>query len=218
MSDPGQQPPPSPGAAPSPGFPTPPPAPASGFPPPAAGAPFAPPPPGAATPLSSAISGGDPKVALVGANRASGILLLVGALVLLVGSALPWAGIDAEFGGQLALDETTASGWSTLDGEVGDGPIFLVLALVLAVFGVLALRGVVNLGTKIPAIVVGSLAVLFAVVEFGAIASDNEDFNEIVGSLGPQDPLTYEYGLFVLLVGAVLGLVGAIMLRRRPKA
>jgi hypothetical protein len=138
------------------------------------------------------------------------MLALLGSAIVIVGTFLPWGGLDSSIASDLGLDET-ASGWSTLDGETGDGPLFLVLGLAIGVFGLLALRGTVNLGTKIAAIITGAVTVFFVLAEFGSIASDNDDLNV----LGFDDPLSYEFGLFVLALGAVVGLVGSCLYRRR---
>lgn len=184
----------------------PPPPPASGFAPP-------PPPPGAAAPPPFLGSpGGDERAARASANRVPGLVVIAGAVLLLVATFLPWAGLADGAADDLGFDGT-ASGWSTFDDEVGDGPIFAVFAVGLVVLGGLAAQGTVNLGTKIATLAVAALALLLAVAEWANIAADNADLED----LGVDAPFSYGVGLWLLILGAAVALIGAILVRRRPR-
>lgn len=217
MSDPGSQPPPPPGGG------TPPPPPPAATPPPPAAAP---PPPGAApappggyaqpspgyppTPGYGVpgASGSADRSALAARNRMPGIIALVGAIVLAIATALPWATFSGDLSDIPGLSGDTITGWSTSEGDTGDGPIFVVLAIAIAVMAVLALRGIVNLGTKIATIVVAAIALLIGFAEFG----DVSDANDIVKPFGFE--FTYGAGLWLLLLGAALGIVGGALFKR----
>jgi hypothetical protein len=128
-------------------------------------------------------------------------MLLAGAVLVIVGSFLPWAKVIAVF-----LGEVTVNG---VDG--GDGYFAIGLSVPLIVF---ALRKLSS-GARVPtgwALTISVILVGFSVLELGDASnkitkanSDAEGFGHV--SIGA--------GLWVLLAGAVLALVGTIMARRR---
>jgi hypothetical protein len=147
--------------------------------------------------------------ALAARNRLSGLLAVIGGAVVILGSFLPWASLSGDDTDVITgMDSSTITGWTTIEGETGDGPIFLVLGLAVAIMAILALRGIVNLGTKIATIVVASISLLISLAEFG----DVSDANDIVKPFGFE--FSYGVGLFLLLAGSILGIVGGALFKR----
>ena len=158
----------------------------------------------------------EPAVDLKAANRPSGILLLVGALLLVVGCFLTWATVEGEAGdffSQTGTFNASPSGVDDVEGEV-DGPalVFIVVALVMAVTGVLALLGIVKLALKVIALVIGVLGTLVALLVLFLIMTD--DFIKFEGTLEGL-PTSLGAGIVVCSLGGILTVVGAARLRRQ---
>lgn len=114
-------------------------------------------------------------------------LALAGAAVAAVGSLLPWASVSSVFG--------TIS----KSGMDGDGVITLVLAVA---------AGALVLTRKAPGVVIALMALIgvVAVIDIADVSrlADDTGFAEV--SVG--------FGLWLVAIGAVLGLVGSIQHRR----
>jgi len=143
-------------------------------------------------------------------NRWPVLAALVGALVVVVATFLPWAGLDGSLARQAALD-SSASGWSTLSGDVGDGPIFVVLALAVGALAVLAGRGIGQFWTKLGALVLVLAGLLLLAVEFKTIDDANEDVNAL--GIGATDPVSAEAGLWLLVGGNLVLFAGCVAIR-----
>ena len=163
------------------------------------GAPTAPPPPAsyggpaygaAGFPLAGVPGSKLPRPAVtVGAG-----LLVVGGLLLIVGSFLTWFSVLGE----------SYTGFSSGDGGTKDGPVFLFLGVVVLAFGIVQLLARKVLAIGILAIVMSALALLAALADIGDV-SDNMDLADSVGIEASTGP-----GLWVILIGALIAMAGAI--------
>lgn len=176
-----------------------------GVPPPPAGAapsPFAapapPPPPSYSMPPYGVsgypvmASGSKPPRPAVTVGAA---LLVGGAALMILGSFLTW----------FTILGTSYNGFSGGDdGGSKDGPIFLVLGLLLLGFGIaqLAARKVLAIG--IVAIIV-AVSGLFAVLFDLSDVSDSVDIADSIGIDASSGP-----GLWIILIGSMIALAGAI--------
>ena len=151
--------------------------------------------PGYATPGYPAFTG-------VPAGKAPRPAVTVGAGMLVAGGALAILG---SFLSWFTILGTTYTGFSTDDsGGSKDGPVFLVLGLILLAFGIAQLAARKVLAVGILAIVVAALAVLAALADIG----DVSDAMKLADGLG-VDASTGP-GLWIILVGAVVAMAGAI--------
>jgi hypothetical protein len=183
--------------------PPPPPPPTFGAPPAAApfgaptGAPPAPGwygPPGAVPgyPLAAAAKPPRPPV-VVGS-----VMLLAGAAMLVVGSVLNWFSLSG-FG----LD-SSYNGFAGDGSDTKDGPVFVFLALVLGGFGLTML-----IARKVLAVAI--LSVVFALLAVAAAVADVMDVRDFKEEMGGFDvSVTIGPGLWVVLAGAVVALIGGI--------
>lgn len=120
-------------------------------------------------------------------------VLLVAAIVTGASSLLPWRDFGRRFGAS-----ATETGWVRLDGSMGRGWVFVLLAVALAVAGVLIAGGRTRPG-RILASATGCLLVLAAVAEWGLGADASRT--------GPGIGLWVELVVGVLVVVAV-GVLG----------
>jgi hypothetical protein len=172
-------------------------------------------PPGQGTPPPSAASVVD-RATLAARNRASGLIVLVSGLLMVVGSFLPWAEVDlAEDDlGQALIENTTLSGVKDIDGELGEGIFFIVVGVLVAVVGILALLGIVKLALKVLTIVLGVLASLFGLLVLSFVLGD--EYVEIRGLGEPINiPTTLQFGLVLVVVGAIGSVIGSFLLKRK---
>ncbi len=148
-----------------------------------------PPPPPSATPGSQ---GPTP-------NRTGPVLSLIGGGLVLLGSFLTWATVTVGIG------SLGVSGTVGVSGTDGDGQITLVLGLVIVGIGVVGLMGRPRFW--LISLIAGCLAALVAVI-------DIVDVSRTVSQVqGAYMHASVGIGLWVVLVGAVVGVVGAWFLR-----
>ena len=175
------------------------PAPPAGAAPPPFAAPSAPPPPapyGASAYSTPGFAMG--AVPAVKAPRpavttGAGMLVLGGAL-LIAGSFLTWFTVLGE----------SYTGFSSGDEGSKDGPVFVFLAVVVLACGLAQLMARKVLALGIVAIVVSALALLAALADIGDVSDviDLAETLDIEASSGP--------GLWVILIGALIAMAGAI--------
>ena len=126
--------------------------------------------------------------------RTNRLLVLLGGLILILGSRLPWISVPLLFGVEGPTVEAIEIGWE--DNGLITGGIGLIL-LLLGIFW----RGKITKRYSIPGAVLATLAVLvvlgcfYRVIEIGPGA----------GFLAATD-----IGIYVTLIGAILALVGAL--------
>ena len=126
--------------------------------------------------------------------RTNRMLVLIGGLILILGSRLPWMSIPVLFGVEGPTFETIEIGWE------GDGFITGGIGLILLLVGIFW-RGRIEKRYSIPGAILAALAVL---VVFG-------DFYRIL-EIGPDAGFfaATDVGIYVTLIGALLALVGAL--------
>lgn len=171
----------------------PPPPPPAG-PPPPPGNPFgAAPVPGVPFAPAHFVAGKPPRPAI----PVPGWLMVAGAVLVIVGTVLPWKTFgDVSING---FDEYVT--W-TDDGLIRQTPggLFVFFAVVMLAFGITALAAGRVLAVVIIAIIVGAGLALFSAAEW-AIYADNDGF---------VDGGDISFGIPVMLVGSLLALGGAI--------
>jgi hypothetical protein len=117
------------------------------------------------------------------------ILGLVGAILALVGTLLPWATISSD------IDSITAS-----------GVVIFFIGLPVLLFAIIGLILVAlpKRGTAIGAFVMGILCLIFMMLAFVVVS--------ILEGLvsGTNIEVSYDYGLWVSLVGSILLMIGGI--------
>jgi hypothetical protein len=186
-------------------------------------APVPPPPPVGAAPLPPGYIappgyGGYPTVAAKPPRPAVPVgawLLIVGGVAMAVATFLNWYTIESTLIG----DSVDINGYDdTFDPETFEtftntGAAFMMFAIVSAGFGIAQLFAKRVLSVAIIAVVFASVALIVWLGEW-ALTSDRKDN---IGSLLADATLTLGPGLWVLLVGAVVSLAGAIttLARRR---
>ena len=162
------------------------------------GAPAPPPPPTYATPgyatpgfpVGGVPASKPPRPAV----RVGALLLSAGGALMIVGSFLNWYTIYG----------MKVTGFSkSEDGSYNDGPVFLVIGLVLLAFGIaqLAARKV---------LAVGILAIIVALLGIWAVLVDIGDVRDFVDLANDSAIVSAGAGLWIILAGALVGLAGAI--------
>ena len=148
---------------------------------------------------------------MAGKNRPAALVAIGGGLLLLVASFLPWANIDlgAEIAEFSDFNETV-TGWDTVDGDVGDGPIFAIFGLGAGVLGVLLLAGRAHMSIKVIMFIIGGLSLALSVFEVADISSDIDDLQAVGFDASLQ------FGVFLLVIGAAGVLVSAFLAKRAP--
>lgn len=175
------------------------PAPPTGSTPSPFGAPSAPPPPpsyGVPTygapgfPVGGVPAQKPPRPAVtVGAG-----ILVLGGVLLIVGSFLTWFSIFGE----------KYTGFSGGDSGSRDGPVFVFFGVVVLAFGIVQLMARKVLAIGILAIVMSALALLAALADISDV-SDRVNLSDSSGLDASTGP-----GLWVILVGALIAMAGAI--------
>jgi hypothetical protein len=174
QAPPGQVPPPQP-----PGSWTPPPAPGWGAPIPPPGPPPAP----------------RERYDVASSARFGAALLVLGGLALVAGSFMDWVHADI-----VGVGLRAGTGWSNVQGRLGDGPIIALLGALLVIAGSLAWA----LG---PALWRSLVAILTAIVAGGIVGYEISDLTkDRVGIT-----TTLQAGVWVMVAGAALALVGAVV-------
>lgn len=115
-------------------------------------------------------------------------LAIVGAVLIGIGSVLPWAKVESQFG-----DLSVA-------GTEGDGVITLIAAVVLAIGGFMRIKSPGSTFAKV-------LIVLSALVAGVTAAYDMSSISDIGGN--EFATASVGIGLYVVLAGAVVGMLGA---------
>ena len=121
----------------------------------------------------------------------------IAAIVIIVGSVLPWATVSL---GDLS---------ESVGGMDGDGAITLVLGLLLGAFAVYAyLRGAPR-GLAWAAAVVAAIVAVVAIIDIADVSS-------LSGDLGDLADVSVGFGLWLVLIGGIAGtiLAAALALRK----
>jgi len=130
------------------------------------------------------------------------LLLLLGGLIIVVGTLLEWASFSStEFFG---FDDSFNGFGSSGDGTK-DGPVFVFFASLAIAFGITQLIARKVLAVSIVAVVSAAIGLLVSIGELASVTHDIDTlraFDGIEARLGP--------GLWVILLGSVVALVGAI--------
>lgn len=173
-----------------------------------------PPPPGAAGAAAGvggagAIVAASPS-ATVGAprNTVAGALGVLGALLLGVSSFLAWAEVTLS----VVTERTqTVTGWDWFDNGIDTGPVFAVLALAAAGLAGLVLAQVTPLAIRITVVAVGGLSLGLAAFAISDILGRKSDLRAV-----GQVDVTLQYGIWLLVIGALLILVSGLVAETRP--
>lgn len=158
-------------------------------------------------------------------SPAAPILMIAGAALILVGCVLPWFRLNADFsslGG--GARSATASGMDT-----SDGTIFLVIAIGIAILGVVALIAQAR-GARVAGSVIAALGALFVggIAIYDAVTPKAQAIDEAskeLGGLGTAAvrrfieglfdrgviTIDVQLGLWVVIVGAALALIGSVL-------
>ncbi len=127
----------------------------------------------------------------------------IGAVLTAIGSVLEWASVDTGFG-------TTI----TKSGLDADGVLTLPAGLLFGGLALSALLKVWSMGRMIGALVVAALVALIAVVDIADVSSRFSDLE----SQGFDVEASVGIGLWLVLVGAILGVVGCVVALISPKS
>jgi hypothetical protein len=131
-------------------------------------------------------------------------MALLGGVLIVLGSFLPWLTATAPLVGTISRNGM----------EGGDGIITLVLGVVTILIGVTQLTAT-NLPTLVQrsTIVTGAITGIVAIINYLNVQRRIEDVREeselIAASVGA--------GIWTLIVGAVLAIVGGVLVRKLPK-
>jgi hypothetical protein len=143
--------------------------------------------------------------AAAGADRSGifAILAAVGGLLVGVGSFLPWATITSPFIGDL-----------TVAGTAADGKITLVIGVAILIVAALRL-----LRPSTPALV-QRLTILFGLIVVAVGIMDVINVSSVSTEVGGQDVATVSvgFGLWVVILGGLLAIVGGIVVSRAKAA
>jgi hypothetical protein len=129
-------------------------------------------------------------------------IVIGGAILVAVGSVLPWATVQVPFNGQLGIA-----------GTEGDGMFTLVLAFVVILLGVVGLNGRLGIGVSIAALVGSVLALITGIVDLTHISRIGGESVTLFGSdqAGPSAGV----GLVLVMIGAGVSIVGTVILLAR---
>ena len=126
--------------------------------------------------------------------RTNRMLVLIGGLILILGSRLPWMSVPVLFGVEGSTFEAIEIGWE--DNGFITGGIGLILLLVGMLW-----RGRIGKRYSIPGAILAALAVLVVIGCFQRILEIDPD----AGFFAATD-----IGIYVTLIGALLALVGTL--------
>ena len=127
--------------------------------------------------------------------RINRMLVIIGGIILIIGSRLPWISVPVLFGVEGPTFEAIEIGWE------GDGFITGGIGLILLLVGVLW-RGKDEKRYSIPSAILAFLVVLVVIGDFHRIIEISPD----AGFFAATD-----VGIYVTLIGALLTLVGALL-------
>ena len=122
-------------------------------------------------------------------------LLIAGGVLLIIGSVLNWFTLFGE----------KYNGFSEVDGSQKDGPAFVFFAVIAIGAGITFLAAKRVLAVAIIAVVFLVFSVFAAIADISDV-NDAMDIADIAGFDASQGP-----GLYVVLLGSVLGLAGGIV-------
>jgi hypothetical protein len=126
--------------------------------------------------------------------RTNRLLVLIGGLILFLGSRLPWMSVPVLFGVEGPAFEAIEIGWEG-DGFITGG--FGLILLLLAIFW----KGRIGKRYSIPGAILAALGVFVVMADFYRILEIDPD----AGFFAATD-----VGIYVTLIGALLALVGAL--------
>ena len=126
--------------------------------------------------------------------RTNRMLVLLGGLILILGSRLPWMSVPVLFGVEGPAFEAIEIGWE------GDGLFTGGIGLILVLGGIFW-RGRIEKRYSIPGAALAALAVVVVIGDFSRILEIDPD----AGFFAATD-----VGIYITLVGALLALVGAL--------
>jgi hypothetical protein len=126
-------------------------------------------------------------------------IVIGGAILVAIGSVLPWASVAVPFNGQLDIA-----------GTEGDGMFTLVLAFAVILLGVVGLNGRLGVGVSIAALVGSAAALITGLVDITHIARIGGDNLNLFGTefAGPSVGV----GLVLVLIGAAVSILGTVIL------
>ena len=127
--------------------------------------------------------------------RMNRMLVLIGGMILILGSRLPWMSAPVLFGVEGPTFEAIEIGWE------GDGFITGGIGLILLLVGVFW-RGRIEKRYSIPGAILAALAILVVIGDFYRILEIDPD----AGFFAATD-----VGIYVTLLGALLALAGALL-------
>lgn len=125
-------------------------------------------------------------------NTLAGLLVLLGAAVVAVGSFLTWVEVNRGAGVE------TGTGWDTVNGEMGDGPLVVGVAVIAAALGGVMLSGQRSMVIKLLALV-ASLAALGITIY------------ELLDVSRAEFPANAGIGLWLMLGGSIAAVVGSLL-------
>jgi hypothetical protein len=135
----------------------------------------------------------------------TGVVQLIGAIVAAVGAFLPWVSLSMTMFGDSAYS-TTINGFD--DGSYGNLVVLFALGLAVLAFAPRTIPGAVP-------VVIAAMLGLIGVYRLVAIRADAN--LDLVESFGLGIDIEYGIGLYAVIGGAVLALVGALPRLRRPR-
>jgi hypothetical protein len=126
-------------------------------------------------------------------------IAVAGAVLMIVGAFLPWFKFDVGFGTQ------SFNGFSRGSGDtVRDGPVFVFLAVVVGGLAIALLAARRVLPVAIVAVVFAAFSVLAAIADISDV-SDLKKLSDLF-----DGGFKWGAGLWVILVGGMMGLGGSI--------
>ncbi len=156
---------------------------------------------GAVVPTPPSATAGAPR------NTVAGALGVLGALLLGVSSFLAWAEVTLS----VVTERTqTVTGWDWFDNGIDTGPVFALLALAAAGLAGLVLAQVTPLAIRIIVVAVGGLSLGLAAFAISDILGRKSDLRAV-----GQVDVTLQYGIWLLVIGALLILVSGLVAETR---
>lgn len=126
--------------------------------------------------------------------RSNRMLVMIGGLILILGSRLPWISVPVLYGVEGPAYEAIEIGWE------GDGMITGGIGLILLLVGIFW-RGKNGKRYTFPGAILAALAILMVIGDFSRILEIDPD----AGFFAATDA-----GIYVTLTGALLALTGAL--------
>lgn len=127
-------------------------------------------------------------------------LMILGGALMIVGSLLNWFEIEGE----------SFSGFSSVDGETKDGPVFSVLGGIAIAFGFIQLLSKKVLALGIIGVVISAFGLLAAVADVGDVNDAVDQLKRINEANGFSFTASTGPGLYVVIGGAALAIAGSI--------